>query len=111
MRSRKRHYDGSARAFFLKVLPGRVPSFWIVVALSMVSLSANGAALAQEIKPPFSLHWGESSEHLEKLLKDARARIVEKRYVEGRTAWTVEGLVQSSLRRTLFYFKTDQLVE
>jgi hypothetical protein len=36
---------------------------------------------------------------------------VERRDVAGRDAWTVEGLVQASLKRTLFYFRGGQLVE
>lgn len=66
---------------------------------------------ADEIKPPFGLQWGESADRLEKLLKGAKAQIVERRIVDGREAWTVEGLVQSGLKRTVFYFKIGQLVE
>lgn len=70
-----------------------------------------GIGFAEEIKPPFGLQWGESSQRLEKLLKGAKAQIVDKRNVESREAWTVEGLIQSGLRRTVFYFKSAQLVE
>jgi hypothetical protein len=66
---------------------------------------------AEEIKPPFGLQWGESSERLEKLLQGAKATIVERRNVQDKQAWTVEGLVQAGLRRTIFYLKDDMLVE
>jgi hypothetical protein len=69
------------------------------------------AVLAEEIKPPFGLQWGETPDHLEKLLKGAKAQIVEKHPVQNRDAWTVEGLVQPNLRRTIFYFKSGQLSE
>ena len=64
-----------------------------------------------EIKPPFGLDWGENSDRLEKLLKGAKANIVERHDVEGRQAWTVEGLIQTGLKRTVFYFRDSQLVE
>lgn len=67
--------------------------------------------VGEEIKPPFGLAWGESAERLEKLLKGAKATVVEKREIEGRQAWTVEGLIQAGLKRTVFYFRGGQLVE
>jgi hypothetical protein len=67
---------------------------------------------ADEIKPPFGLIWGESAERIERLLKNAKATIVEKRKVEGdRDAWHVEGLVQTGLKRTVFYFRPSGLCE
>lgn len=65
----------------------------------------------EEIKPPFGLAWGEPSDRLEKLLKGAKAAVVEKRDIEGREAWTVEGLIQAGLKRTVFYFRGGALVE
>jgi len=65
----------------------------------------------QQINPPFGLEWGESADRLEKLLKGAKANIVDRHDVEGRQAWTVEGLIQTGLRRTVFYFRDAQLVE
>ena len=66
---------------------------------------------SQQINPPFGLEWGESSDRLEKLLRGAKANIVDRHDVEGREAWTVEGLIQQGLRRTVFYFRDSQLVE
>ena len=69
------------------------------------------AAGAEEIKPPFNLRWGETSERMARLLTGAKARIVARRNVEGREAWDVEGLVQVGLKRTVFYFIGGELVE
>lgn len=69
------------------------------------------AAVESEIKPPFGLSWGESAERIEKLLKGAQARVVDRHDVESRQAWVVEGLIQAGLKHTVFYFKTGLLVE
>lgn len=66
---------------------------------------------AEEIKPPFGLTWGLSRERLAELLKGAHAKVVEKRMVHGREAWTVEGLVQNNLKRTVFSFRNGGLSE
>lgn len=73
--------------------------------------TAPGSTTAEQINPPFGLEWGESAERLEKLLKGAKADIVDRHEVDGRQAWTVEGLIQTGLKRTVFYFKEGQLVE
>jgi hypothetical protein len=80
-----------------------------------------GTAIAQrtvvpddgrEIKPPFGLSWGEGTERMERLLKGAKARIATRRLTDDeREAWDVEGLVQTGLRRTVFYFRRGELVE
>jgi hypothetical protein len=83
-----------------------------LAALVFASLAPLFSAhAAEEIKPPFGLQWGESATRLEKLLAGAKARVTDKRDADGRVAWTVEGLVQAGLRRTIFYFKSGQLVE
>ena len=75
-------------------------------------LGASAANAAEEIKPPFGLIWGETPERLERLLKNAKATIIEKRKMEGgREAWHVEGLVQTGLKRTVFYFRPSGLCE
>jgi hypothetical protein len=65
----------------------------------------------EPIKPPFGLAWGETQERLERLLKSAKATIVERRIADGREVWDVEGIIQPGLRRTVFYFRTGSLVE
>lgn len=69
------------------------------------------ARAADEIPPPFGLQWGESGERLTKLLQGAKAQIVDKHTVGDRDAWTVEGLLQQGLKRTVFYFRNNALVE
>jgi hypothetical protein len=74
--------------------------------------SALDTGQPQQINPPFGLEWGESAERLETLLKGAKADIVDRHDVaDGRQAWTVEGLIQTGLKRTVFYFRDQQLVE
>ncbi len=68
-------------------------------------------ARAEDIRPPFGLEWGEQEERLQQRLAGAKAKIVEKRVVGGRDMWTVEGLIQTNLRRTVFYFRNSGLVE
>ncbi len=81
--------------------------------LTPLLLLATASALhAADIKPPFGLVWGESAARLEKMLRNAKATIVDKRPVQGGLiAWDVDGLVQSGLKRTIFYFKNDELAE
>ncbi len=79
---------------------------------ALLVLATAPAVRAAEIKPPFGLVWGESASRLEKMLRNAKATIVDKRPVQGGlVAWDVEGLVQSGLKRTVFYFRGDELAE
>ncbi len=85
-----------------------------VVAASLLSTPAEAQSYSREteIKPPFGLVWGETAQRLERLLTGAKARIVKRRILDDeREAWDVEGLVQTGLRRTIFYFKRGELVE
>ncbi len=66
---------------------------------------------AEEILPPFGLRWGETAERMSRLLVGAKATIVDRRFVDGKEAWDVEGLLQQGLRRTVFYFHRGELVE
>jgi len=67
---------------------------------------------ATEIKPPFGLVWGETAARLEKMLRNAKATVVDKRPVQGGlTAWDVDGLAQKGLKRTVFYFNADEMKE
>jgi hypothetical protein len=86
----------------LLTLPGAGPAF---------AQSSDLSPVPQVINPPFGLEWGESTDRLEKLLEGAKADIVDKHDVVGRQAWTVEGLIQQGLKRTVFYFRDSQLVE
>ncbi|MCX6967082.1 MAG: hypothetical protein NTZ46_04770 [Verrucomicrobia bacterium] len=63
------------------------------------------------IEPPFGLAWGTTKDRLATLLQGAKAKVVQKRVVGGRDAWDVEGLIQTHLRQTVFFFRNDGLVE
>ncbi len=66
----------------------------------------------REIKPPFGLAWGETADRLRRLLSGAKATIVARRTLDDeREAWDVEGLVQTGLKRTVFYFRRGELME
>ena len=83
-----------------------------LIVWAVLVLGATATRAAEEIKPPFGLIWGETPERLERLLKNAKATIVEKRKAEeGRDAWHVDGLVQTGLKRTVFYFRPSGLCE
>ena len=89
----------------------RVPGRTCLLLLILLAGAFLGGAFADEIPPPFGLQWGQSDERIGKLLQGAKATVVEKRMVAEREAWTVEGLLQAGLKRTIFYFKTGSLVE
>jgi hypothetical protein len=84
--------------------------FCLVVGL--IGFAETRAALAQQVPPPFGFHWGEGEKELEKVIGRAGAKIVEKSLVQGRDAWTIEGLIQPALKETIVYFGTEKkLVE
>jgi hypothetical protein len=66
---------------------------------------------AEDIPPPFGFHWNDSMTKLEQVLIGAKAKIVNREKKEKRETWTVEGLVQPGLQRTLFTFRDGFLVE
>ena len=65
----------------------------------------------EDIPPPFGFHWNDSMTKLEQVLIGAKAKILTRERKEKREVWTVEGLVQPGLRRTLFIFRDGFLVE
>ena len=81
------------------------------IAAGILLLLTMASPAVEEIKPPFKLTWGETTARLERLLQGAKTKIIERRMVEGREAWDVEGIVQPGLRRTVFYFRQGELVE
>jgi hypothetical protein len=86
---------------------------FLLVAFAAIPACFAGVthAQAEEIKPPFGLHWGETTTRMERLLSGAKAKIIERRRVDGRNVWEVEGILANDLQRTLFYFTNDELVE
>jgi hypothetical protein len=83
--------------------------FW--AALAALLLSALPARAVEDIPPPFGFHWNDSMTKVEQVLVGAKAKIISKEKKEKRNVWTVEGLVQPGLKRTLFTFKEGFLVE
>jgi hypothetical protein len=67
---------------------------------------------SDQINPPFGFQWGEPEKDIEKTINRAQAHIVARDTIRGRDAWTVEGLIQPALKRTVIYFGSEKtLVE
>ena len=79
-----------------------------VAAILFLFLSSTRA---DEIPPPFGFRWNDSSTRVERALKGAKAKIVEREQSEGKEIWTVEGLIHPGLKRTIFAFKGGLLVQ
>ncbi|MFZ4484287.1 MAG: hypothetical protein ACOYOL_09955 [Chthoniobacterales bacterium] len=84
-----------------------------VGAVLLLLLAALAAPLAaqQEIKAPFGMQWGESSDRIKQVVTKAKAKVAEERPAGGRDLMVVDGIVQEGLQRTLFYFKEGGLNE
>jgi hypothetical protein len=83
--------------------------FCCAVGAGFFFLSLPARAL-DEIPPPFGFKWNDLTGRVETLLKGAKARIVSREKKENNEVWTVEGLVQPGLQRTLFTFREGFLV-
>ncbi len=94
-------------------MPLRKLFFATLLALLPCLGLAQQESSSTEIKPPFNLNWSTPADMLEKLLKGAKATIVQRRRMQdGRESWEVAGLVaQSGVKRTIFYFQRNELVE
>lgn len=88
---------------------GNVRFFWAASVALLISVLPVRAV--DDIPPPFGFHWNDSMTKVEQVLLGAKAKIVTKERKEKRDVWTVEGLVQPGLKRTLFTFKEGFLVE
>jgi hypothetical protein len=73
--------------------------------------SAFSALAVDDIPPPFGFRWNDPMTKVEKVLVGAKGKIITREQKENRDVWTVEGLVQPGLKRTLFTFKESFLVE
>jgi hypothetical protein len=74
-------------------------------------LCARPLTAAEVIPPPFGFRWNDPSPKVEQVLIAAKAKIVSREPKEKREVWTVEGLVQPGLKRTIFEFKEGFLVQ
>jgi hypothetical protein len=77
----------------------------------VIFAAAPAVSAIEDIPPPFGFHWNDSMTKLEQVLVGAKAKILTRERKEKREVWTVEGLVQPGLRRTLFIFRDGFLVE
>jgi hypothetical protein len=84
--------------------------FFVATALALFVFAVPARA-TDDIPPPFGFHWNDSMTKVEQVLLGAKAKIVSKERKEKRDVWTVEGLVQPGLKRTLFTYKEGFLVE
>jgi hypothetical protein len=76
-----------------------------------VFAAVSSSPAAEDIPPPFGFKWNDSMTRVEQVLVGAKAKIVSRDRKEKRETWTVEGLVQPGLERTLFTFRDGFLVE
>jgi hypothetical protein len=81
---------------------------FILLGLFLCAIQADAL---DDIPPPFGFRWNDPASKVEQVLTTAKARIVTRETKEKREVWTVEGLVQPGLKRTLFKFKEGFLVE
>jgi len=63
------------------------------------------------MRVPFNFQWGESAARVEQSLLGTKAKIAERKVVEGRKVFVVVGIPQKQLQRALFYFRNDMLNE
>jgi hypothetical protein len=82
-----------------------------VAVLVGALLYASRLPAAEVIPPPFGFRWNDPARKVEQVLVAAKAKIVSREPKEKREVWTVEGLVQPGLKRTLFEFKEGFLVQ
>jgi len=85
--------------------------FFFLAAATAFLASALPALAVDDIPPPFGFQWSDLMTKVEKTLQGAKAKIVTKERKEKRDVWTVEGLPQPGLKRTLFTFKEGILTE
>jgi hypothetical protein len=73
--------------------------------------ASGSGAFSGEIKPPFNLTWGETSDRLERLIISAGGKVISRHPARGsREAIEVSGLPQEGLKKTIFYFKLGALM-
>src|SRR5947208_1199890 len=84
---------------------------FLAASLFLLLFSTLAAQAFEDIPPPFGFRWNDSSAKVEQVLVAAKAKIVSRDQKDKKEVWTVEGLVQPGLKRTLFAFKEGFLIE
>ncbi|MGZ4982779.1 MAG: hypothetical protein ACXV9Q_01655 [Chthoniobacterales bacterium] len=79
--------------------------------LLVTFICAARVAAVEDIPPPFGFRWNDPAGKVEQVLVAAKAKIINREKKDKRDVWTVEGLVQPGLKRTLFAFKEGFLIE
>jgi hypothetical protein len=83
----------------------------LITTFLALLLSLRGVEAVEDIPPPFGFRWNDPMGTVERVLVAAKAKIATREKKEKRDVWTVEGLIQPGLKRTLFEFKEGFLVE
>jgi hypothetical protein len=92
--------------------PVRSWVLWLVAGLLGLADTERAYCQFEKINPPFGLYWAEGQKEITRIIGRAGARIVDKGIIQGREAWTIEGLIQPALQRTILYFGSGKnLVE
>jgi hypothetical protein len=89
-------------------LPLRHLPFVFLVALLV---AAGALRAAEEIKVPFNFRWGDSSQLVANTIDRAQAHVVDQKMVAGHKVLVVEGHPDPRLKRSLFTFDNDSLIE
>jgi len=90
------------------------PERTLIIALvaGLTGLADVRPALSQMVDPPFGFYWAAGQKETEKVISRNGARVVGKAIVQGRETWTIKGLIEPALWRTIVYFGTKKdLVE
>lgn len=65
--------------------------------------------MADGIRPPFGLEFGQPALEVREVLDRSQARITSTAVVEGNPTWTVDGIRQEGLERAVFTFRGEEL--
>lgn len=96
----------------IPLLAHRACAIWIcLLAVNSGLRPLVAEEVRSEIRPPFNLTWGETSDRLERLVVAAGGKVTARKMVRGnKEAIEVEGLPQDGLNKTIFYCKQGALV-
>lgn len=84
----------------------------LLAGLGLCVLAVAGSAeAAEEIKVPFNFRWGDPPALVETTVTKAKAEVVDEKEIEDRQAIIVEGHPDPRLKRSIFYFVNEALVE
>ncbi len=84
-----------------------VRRWFLAVSIGLVAVAQG----AEDIKVPFNFRWGDPPGIVESTVTRAKAEVVDHREIDGKSAIVVEGHPDPRLKRSIFYFTNDALVE